>query len=75
MIFECLLVFGVIYAAVALMYQITKFGPVRDFEGVDLTGKVIIITGASAGLGFETARGLASHKPTIIFACRNQKKN
>lgn len=41
----------------------------------DLTGKTIIITGASSGLGYETTRLLAKMNPTIIMACRNEKKS
>ncbi|KAF7275804.1 WW domain-containing oxidoreductase [Rhynchophorus ferrugineus] len=40
-------------------------------HGRDLSGKVAIITGANAGIGFETARSLAKHGCTVIFACRN----
>ncbi len=37
-------------------------------------GKVIIITGASSGLGFEVAKVLADKNGTIIVAVRNQEK-
>lgn len=40
-------------------------------HGRDLTGKIAIITGANAGIGFETARSLAKHGCTVVFACRN----
>ena len=52
---------------------LTKSGPRREYN-VDLTGKVIIITGSSAGVGKETARKLAHHGATIIFACRDKAK-
>lgn len=41
---------------------------------MNLEGKIVIITGASAGIGKETAKKLASHKATVIFACRDEKK-
>ncbi|XP_030747140.1 WW domain-containing oxidoreductase [Sitophilus oryzae] len=40
-------------------------------HGRDLSGKVAVITGANTGIGFETARSLAKHGCTVIFACRN----
>lgn len=41
--------------------------------GKDLSGKVALITGANAGIGFETARSLALHNCEVIFGCRNEK--
>ncbi len=40
-------------------------------EGIDLNGKHAIVTGASGGLGEETARALASKGATITIAARN----
>lgn len=41
----------------------------------DLSGKVIIITGANAGLGYETLLHLAPHRPSKIYLCaRSQAK-
>jgi len=37
----------------------------------DLTGKVIVITGANSGIGAATALGLAHLGATLILACRN----
>ncbi|NCC34238.1 MAG: SDR family NAD(P)-dependent oxidoreductase, partial [Chloroflexia bacterium] len=34
----------------------------------DLTDKVVVITGANSGLGFESARTLASKGATIVMA-------
>ncbi|KXS20716.1 NAD(P)-binding protein [Gonapodya prolifera JEL478] len=40
----------------------------------DLTGKVAIVTGASAGLGFESVLQLAKHNCHVICIVRNEKK-
>ena len=40
-------------------------------DGVDLTGKTCVITGASAGLGRESARALAAAGAHVILAARN----
>ena len=43
-------------------------------EGKDLSGKRVLITGASAGLGAETARALAAHGANIVMAVRDLEK-
>lgn len=43
-------------------------------DGVDLSGKRIVVTGVSAGLGVETARALATRGATVIGAARDLKK-
>jgi NAD(P)-dependent dehydrogenase (short-subunit alcohol dehydrogenase family) len=40
-------------------------------EGIDLSGKVCVITGASSGLGRESARALAAAGAQVILAARN----
>ena len=40
----------------------------------ELTGKVIIITGANSGLGLESTKALAAKGATVIMACRNMGK-
>jgi NAD(P)-dependent dehydrogenase (short-subunit alcohol dehydrogenase family) len=44
-------------------------------EGVDLSGKRILVTGSSGGLGEESARALSSKGAAIIMAARNPQKN
>jgi len=41
---------------------------------IDLSGKTIVLTGGSAGLGVETARVLAAHGARIVSVVRNEAK-
>jgi NAD(P)-dependent dehydrogenase (short-subunit alcohol dehydrogenase family) len=43
-------------------------------KGVNLAGKRILVTGASAGLGVETARALAAHGAQVTGAARDLAK-
>lgn len=39
-----------------------------------LEGKIIVVTGANSGLGFECVKELLKHNAKVIFACRNEEK-
>src|SRR6202790_2919717 len=43
-------------------------------QGINLSGKRVLLTGVSAGLGVETARALAAHGAQVIGAARNLSK-
>jgi NAD(P)-dependent dehydrogenase (short-subunit alcohol dehydrogenase family) len=43
-------------------------------QGVNLSGKRVLVTGVSAGLGVETARVLASHGAEVVGAARDLVK-
>jgi NAD(P)-dependent dehydrogenase (short-subunit alcohol dehydrogenase family) len=43
-------------------------------QGVILSGKRVLVTGVSAGLGVETARALASHGVEVVGAARDLSK-
>jgi NAD(P)-dependent dehydrogenase (short-subunit alcohol dehydrogenase family) len=43
--------------------------------GLELSGKTIVVTGASGGLGFEAARVLAGAGAEIVMVARNPDKN
>lgn len=65
-------IFGALYS---VMYAIglKLRGPRRTYN-FDLTGKVVVITGSSAGVGKESAREIAKTGATIVFACRDEPK-
>jgi NAD(P)-dependent dehydrogenase (short-subunit alcohol dehydrogenase family) len=43
-------------------------------EGVNLSGKRVLVTGVSAGLGVETARSLVAHGATVVGTARDLNK-
>ena len=43
-------------------------------DGIDLSGKRVLVTGVSAGLGVETARALVAHGAHVVGAARNLAK-
>jgi NAD(P)-dependent dehydrogenase (short-subunit alcohol dehydrogenase family) len=43
-------------------------------DGVDLSGKRVLVTGVSAGLGVETARSLVAHGATVVGTARDLTK-
>ena len=44
-------------------------------DGVDLSGRVFVVTGSSSGLGEESARGLAARGAHVAMAARDAVKN
>jgi len=56
----------------------TSFGPSSTtddvLEGHDLSGKRVLVTGVSAGLGVETARALVAHGAHVVGAARDLAK-
>jgi NAD(P)-dependent dehydrogenase (short-subunit alcohol dehydrogenase family) len=42
--------------------------------GIDLSGKLVVVTGASAGLGVETSRALAAAGARVVMAVRDTAK-
>jgi NAD(P)-dependent dehydrogenase (short-subunit alcohol dehydrogenase family) len=56
----------------------SKFGfhtkAMEVVEGINLKGKEVIITGASAGIGVETARALAKAGARVVIGARNLEK-
>ncbi|MFO1237027.1 MAG: SDR family NAD(P)-dependent oxidoreductase [Alphaproteobacteria bacterium] len=43
-------------------------------DGIDLTGKRVVVTGVSAGLGVETSRALAAHGAAVVGLARDLAK-
>ena len=43
-------------------------------QGIDLSGKLAVVTGASAGLGIETSQTLAGAGATVVMVARDRAK-
>jgi NAD(P)-dependent dehydrogenase (short-subunit alcohol dehydrogenase family) len=43
-------------------------------DGVDLSGKRVLVTGVSAGLGVETVRTLVAHGASVVGTARDLAK-
>jgi len=67
---------GVGVAALSVVAYGKRFfnGAVNPHTNVDLKNKIVIVTGANTGIGFETVSTLSSMGAHVIAACRDQKK-
>jgi len=47
----------------------------RILSDSQVAGRVVVVTGANVGLGFEAAKHFAALKPArLVLACRNKEK-
>ena len=68
-----LILFLIVLSVILFFVKKWANGPLNKTKK-DLTGKLIILTGASDGIGYETAKDLLYSNAKVIFACRNKKK-
>ena len=65
----------ILFGIIIILYLLRKF-----FKGAQcktkhsMKGKVIIVTGASAGIGKESAIDLVKQGAQVILACRSESK-
>jgi len=61
-------------SVVLILRSYKKYVSGIKFQGIDLSGKVFIITGSNTGIGLETAYELVNLGATVILACRSLQK-
>lgn len=55
-------------------YRVHSLGFVDEDLDRDMREKVCLVTGANAGIGFETAKGLAIRGADVYLLCRNEER-
>ena len=68
-----LLLLLIVIAIIGYLIKKWATGPLNPIKK-DLTGKLVVITGSSDGIGLEAAKDLLKSNATVIFACRNKSK-
>ncbi|KZP29938.1 NAD(P)-binding protein [Athelia psychrophila] len=63
---------GVLYSSIAQSFPPRPKWTAKDIP--DLSGKVTIVTGANAGVGWETAKALLEHNAKVYVAARSPDK-
>ena len=69
-------IFTKLFILTGALFLIRKYfnGPKCIVEHNNIKDKIIIITGATTGIGFETAKELLKKGAIVIFACRDEKR-
>ena len=57
-----------------VVLRILAVGRTNPHPNVDMSGKVVLVTGANTGLGFETALALAKLNATVVIAGRSRAR-
>lgn len=61
-------------AAYKVPPQLSPIASADESDGVDMTGKHVIVTGGNSGIGYEVATYLASKNASVNLFCRNEER-
>ena len=56
------------------VYSLTQMGGQMSVPQTDLSGRVAVVTGGNAGIGYETSKALAKMGAHTIIACRTESR-
>lgn len=63
-----------IFLTLLLIKIFNRFSTGKCYADTVMSGKVVIVTGANSGIGYETALDLARRGAKVILACRDEKR-
>jgi NAD(P)-dependent dehydrogenase (short-subunit alcohol dehydrogenase family) len=63
-----------IFAIIAVIIYYIQLARVNTFTNIDMKDKIVLITGANTGLGFETALQLFKQNATVIMSARDKTR-
>lgn len=68
------LLFSAVVLALFILIAYIQCSTATFTSNVSMNGKLVIVTGANAGIGFHAAKGLAERGARVILACRNEER-
>lgn len=72
MVLLSLIIVNLVFALVLFLYNKLTCGYCKCTKKI--TGKVVIVTGGNAGIGYETAKNMAERGAKVIMACRSEQR-
>jgi NAD(P)-dependent dehydrogenase (short-subunit alcohol dehydrogenase family) len=64
----------ILIAVIVVIFILRLYFNGPSCKPTDLSGKIVIVTGASNGIGIPTAEELLKRGAKVIYACRNEEK-